>query len=425
MKLHILLFATVLASLAALSSCKEEKQPSSPGGSDGNSLVIAENGKSSFKIVYPQTLSLHVTNFVRDIERATGASLSKETIRKDNASAHEIIVGQSPLRTESDKVLDGIDHGFLIKVRGGKVVIAGTDPAWTVLALEYFAGKLAGNAAYCSNGTFKLPLDYAYTDNEKDPQLIARLLGEGRRFDLAPVEVGKCPVQAGLNVAQGAASDGEYIYFCMKGGEESSTHNSNVAVFKYSLDPFQFVAMSKIFNGHHANDMTFDTRNNRALVIHGSGGAKLITAIDASMKGEPELITTDLGIGGITYNAKRNIYGITQGGSKFQTADAGFKMIDDFGRDDGMKSAYTAQGMGSDDSYVYFPMSPNSNSPEKVNILVTYTWDGKYVGNLKIPLTLESESMFYANGEYYVNFYNNGAVLYRVYPDLQYKLQNK
>ena len=143
------------------------------------------------------------------------------------------------------------------------------------------------------------------------------------------------------------------------------------------------------------------------------------------MKGEPELITTDLGIGGITYNAKRNIYGITQGGSKFQTADAGFKMIDNFGRDDGMKNSYTEQGMGSDDSYVYFPMSPNSNSPEKVNILVTYTWDGKYVGNLKIPLSLESESMFYANGEYYVNFYNNGAVLYRVYPDLQYKLQNK
>ena len=46
MKLRILLFATVLASLAALSSCKEEKQPSSPGGSDGNSLVIAENGEN-------------------------------------------------------------------------------------------------------------------------------------------------------------------------------------------------------------------------------------------------------------------------------------------------------------------------------------------------------------------------------------------
>ena len=52
MKLRILLFATVLASLAALSSCKEEKQPSSPGGSDGNSLVIAENGKSSFYYNY-------------------------------------------------------------------------------------------------------------------------------------------------------------------------------------------------------------------------------------------------------------------------------------------------------------------------------------------------------------------------------------
>ena len=425
MKHRILLFAAILASLAVLPSCKEEKQPSSPGGSDGNSLVIAENGKTAFRIVYPQALSLHVTNFVRDVERATGATIPKETIKKDNATANEIIVGQSPLRTESDKVLNGIDHGFLIKVQGKKVVIAGTDYAWTVLALEYFAGKLAGDAAYCSGGTFKLPLGYAYTDNEKDPQLIARLLGEGRTFDLVPVEVGKCPVQNGLNVTQGGASDGENVYLCMKGGEESSTHNSNVAVYKYSLNPFQFVAMSKIFNGHHANDMTFDTRNGRALVIHGSGGAKLITAVEASMKGDPELITTELGIGGITYNPKRNIYGITQGGSKFQTADADFKMIDDFGRNDNMKSTYTAQGMGSDDTYVYFPMSPNSSSPEKVNILVTYTWDGKYVGNLKIPLTIESESMFYANGEYYVVFNNNGADLYRVYPDLPYKMQNK
>ena len=60
-----------------------------------------------------------------------------------------------------------------------------------------------------------------------------------------------------------------------------------------------------------------------------------------------------------------------------------------------------------------------------MNILVTYTWDGKYVGNLKIPLTIESESMFYANGEYYVVFNNNGADLYRVYPDLPYRMQNK
>ena len=70
-------------------------------------------------------------------------------------------------------------------------------------------------------------------------------------------------------------------------------------------------------------------------------------------------------------------------------------------------------------------MSPNSNSPEKVNILVAYDWDGKYIRNLKIPLTLESESMFYAAGEYYVNFYNKAAVLYRVYPNLTYQSQVK
>ena len=90
-----------------------------------------------------------------------------------------------------------------------------------------------------------------------------------------------------------------------------------------------------------------------------------------------------------------------------------------------MKSTYTAQGMGSNDSYVYFPMSPNSNSPEKVNLLVVYDWDGRYVGNLKIPLTIESESMFYAAGEYYVVFYDKAAALYRVYPGLSYRSQVK
>ena len=68
-------------------------------------------------------------------------------------------------------------------------------------------------------------------------------------------------------------------------------------------------------------------------------------------------------------------------------------------------------------------MSPGSNSPEKVNLLVTYDWEGNYVGNLKIPKNTESESMFYAAGEYYVNFYESAAVLYRVYPDLAYQPQ--
>ena len=425
MKHHILPCVLVLAAvLSGAVSCKEDKQPSS--GGDGQHLVITSGGKSSFKVQYPSAFSVHATNFLRDIQKATGAQLTKETIKKDNETDCEIIIGQSALRKESADILAGISHGFVIKVIGKKVVIAGTDNAWTTLAMEHFSGKLLTDPSCCSDGTFQLSKTFSYVENDDDPQLIARLLSEGRTFDLAAVEVGTCPREGSLTVAQGAASDGEYVYFTMKGNEKSDTHDSEVVVYQYTLSPFQRVGVSATFNGHHANDMTYDTRNKRALVIHGSGGAKLITAIPtAGGLGEPQLIQTSLGIGGITYNPKRNIYGITQGGSKFQTADADFKLIKDYGRSDGMKATYTAQGMGSDDTYVYFPMSPNSSSPEKVNILVTYDWDGHYIGNLRIPLSIESESMFYAAGDYYVNFYNSAAVLYRVYPDLSYKLQIK
>ncbi|MCR5326100.1 MAG: hypothetical protein K6E37_05035 [Bacteroidales bacterium] len=79
------------------------------------------------------------------------------------------------------------------------------------------------------------------------------------------------------------------------------------------------------------------------------------------------------------------------------------------------KTGYTAQGMGSDDSYVYFPMSKSKTD----NVLVVYDWQGKFVTTLKIDLSIESESMFYAAGRYYVAFYAGSKVgmqLYEVKP---------
>ena len=75
------------------------------------------------------------------------------------------------------------------------------------------------------------------------------------------------------------------------------------------------------------------------------------------------------------------------------------------------KPDYTAQGMGSDEDFIYFPMSGSAD-----NILDVYDWDGNPVGIITIPLKLESESMFWFGGNYYVNFYEsgNGAKLYRL-----------
>ena len=96
--------------------------------------------------------------------------------------------------------------------------------------------------------------------------------------------------------------------------------------------------------------------------------------------------------------------------------DGDYKVKLSAGRTD--STGYTAQGMGSDDSYVYFPMSGSRD-----NVLVVYDWEGKHVTTLTVPVSLESESMFYAAGRYYVAFYAGskaGASIFEIQPVYYY-----
>ena len=376
-------------------------------------VSFVKDGKSSYSICGPSTLGSNPRLFSLAIAKATGASMGIKTA-SDNNSDLEIVLGATKARTESIQALGDIQNGYVIKVVGKKLVIAGTDDTWTVLAMEDFARTCLSNSEYCHDGTLKLPKDYSTSKIDDDPQFIARFIKEGRKFTLSATHVGTVPREGIYTTAQGVASDGKYVYFTMKGNEDSSSHNSQCVVYKYTLSPFERVAVSEEFNGHHANDMAFDTKNNRVLVVNGSGAAAQLTALDAATL-EISTVTTSLGIGGMTYNPKRNVYGITQGGKKYQIADENFAILKDYGRSDGMTGSYTAQGMGSDDSYVYFPMSPKSGGASD-NILCTYDWDGNHVTELHIDLGMESESMFYAAGKYYVNFYSQASKLYVITP---------
>ena len=64
---------------------------------------------------------------------------------------------------------------------------------------------------------------------------------------------------------------------------------------------------------------------------------------------------------------------------------------------------------------LFTPMSKSKTD----NVLVVYDWKGKFVTTLKINLAVESESMFYAAGRYYVAFYSGSKVgmeLYEIKP---------
>ena len=369
-------------------------------------ITITEGGQSSWTVAYDK-LEGNAGEFIKAFAKYTGCNL--ETAEQN---ANEILVGNTS-RPETKAALSGIKNGFKITFQGDKLVIAGTDETWTAVALYEFERKVLKSSKYTSNGNLKLPEDYSLSESYDDPQMIARLLNLGyTQFTLNTEKVMSCAGEGDVKIAQGAVSDGTSVYFVLR-----NSGDSQARVFKYDMTGKQ-VAKSEVFNGGHCNDMTLNTRTGTLYVVHGSKAPKKLTPVTAKDLSIGMDKTISVGTGAISYNAARNCYAISQGGDDLILCDAGFKKIQSYKRTDATE--YTAQGMGCDDHYVYFPMSGTSD-----NVLVTYDWNGRYVTTLKVNVALESESMFYAAGNYYVNFHksNNGAQLYKVTPILKYSLK--
>lgn len=214
-------------------------------------------------------------------------------------------------------------------------------------------------------------------------------------------------------MAQGAATDGKNFYFVLR----NSTDDGAV-IKKYDMKTLKLVLVSPKFNGGHCNDMTFDTHKNYIVLAHGSSQGKTLTLLDPETLTVIKDVSITVGSGAITYDPPRMNYAISQGGSTLYVADSSFKVLRSYTRTD--KTGYTAQGMGSDTSYVYFPMSKTGVD----NLLVTYDWYGNHITDIRVNETLESESMFSFDGRYYVCFYvggsSKGAALYTVEPERQY-----
>lgn len=393
------LLAAGIVSVAILSACSKD------GGADTQSITITEGGQSSWAIAYDK-LEGNAGEFLEAFSKYTGCT-PLSYLEGSQQNTNEILVGKTS-RQETKDALKGMTNGFRIAFQGDKLVIAGTDDNWIAMALYEFERKVLKSSQYMSNGSLIIPDNLSISESYDDPQMIARLLNHGYTdFTLTTEKVMNCAGEGQIKIAQGAASDGTHVYFVLR-----NSSDNQAMVFKYDMTGKQ-VAKSAVFNGGHCNDMTLNTRTSKLYVAHGSAAPKKLTPVAAKDLAVGTTTEISVGTGAITYNAPRNCYAVSQGGKSLYLCDAGFKKVQSYSRTD--ETGYTAQGMGSDDHYVYFPMSSS-----KDNVLVTYDWNGRYVATLKIALSLESESMFYAAGNYYVNFHSGGANLYKITPVLNY-----
>ena len=372
-------------------------------------LWLVKNGAVQHSIAYAGDFASSATSFAADFKKLTGSDISAEAL--PGQEGNRILIGRKQDGEEFASALSETAFGYAVALSGSDIVIAGTDDCSTILAMEAF---IAEAGKFANGNNLLLPEDFGIKETEENPQMFARFLQEGRNFSIGAEQVLYCAGADNMIVAQGAASDGEHVYFVMR-----DRNDTQAIVFKYSLDDFKEVARTAVFQGYHCNDMTFDLAGKRALVVHGSGDSQKLTAVNASTMAL-STVNAGTGIGGMAYNAPLNRYGITQGGSKFIITNSAFTQLRDFGPRDRKAEGsedYTPQGMGADDTFVYFPMSGDYD-----NILVAYSWEGKYAATLHVPVRIESESMFHAAGNYYMmcDGDSHRAYLYRLYPVIEY-----
>ena len=393
---HVLVAGIFAVMLFA--SCSKEKNVA-------QNITIIEGGQTTWTIAYDK-LKGNASEFLNAFAAYTGCT-PRSYLESSEQNAQEILVGKTS-RQETTEALKGITNGYKIAFQDGKLVIAGTDDNWIAMALYEFERKVLKSSQYMSNGCLNIPDNLSLSESYDDPQMIARLLDHGYTdFTLTTEKVMTCAGEGKIKVAQGAASDGTHVYFVLR-----NSSDNQAMVFKYDMAGKQ-IAKSAVFNGGHCNDMTLNTRTSKLYVAHGSAAPKKLTPVAAKDLAVGTVTDISVGTGAITYNAPRNCYAISQGGNNLVLCDAGFNKVQSYSRTD--DADYTAQGMGSDDHYIYFPMSGS-----KDNALVTYDWNGRYITTLKINLSIESESMFYAAGNYYVNFHSGGANLYKITPVFNY-----
>lgn len=376
------------------------------------SLTIMEDGKSTYQIVRaeeaPDSIKNGAVALVNAIKERTGVTVMPASDwynprgETPTFDAPEILIGETN-RPETAEVKASLPaHGYAITAVNNKLVILGTDNSMTALALYAFEERILDNAERCGAGKLIFDASDAVTVTMDSALSVADMVASGHPITTASTKRVQTTVYREYNVGQGACSDGTYAYFVLRNSGDTGS-----VVVKHRLDDGSFVAVSEPLKLGHGNDMTFDTKNNRLVIAHGQSEGKILTLVDPETLTLIRDIDIPKGSGAITYSVAKDRYAISQGGSTLHILDGDFKWIVSYSRTD--KTGYTAQGMGSDEDYIYFPMSGSSD-----NVLVVYDWEGNYITTITVPVNHESESMFWVNGRYYVAYNHGGEALYEL-----------
>ena len=374
-------------------------------------LVIDEENIGRILVAYykenaPASDSVYKSadNFRKRIQAKTDLSVRVTRARSTSSSnSVTFLIGETPYE-ETEQVKASLpENSYTVQIIGRKIVILGSDDTLTVKALKEFCDRVLDNPERAQTGRITILPEDSFIVTLDQPYTMADMLADGMTITADYTELLNSPAQGQYRVAQGAASDGTFVYLALRNSDDTGS-----VITKHRLDDGSFVAKSSVLDLGHANDMTFNIEKNLLVVAHGQTEGKILTLVNPDTLEFIEDVNIEKGAGAITYNPNTDSYAISQGGKSLHMLDKDLKYVTSFDRT--KPDGYTAQGMGSDETYIYFPMSSSSQ-----NILDTFDWEGNPVCRIILPTAHESESLFYVNGRHFVSFNVSGATVCEIF----------
>lgn len=193
---------------------------------------------------------------------------------------------------------------------------------------------------------------------------------------------------------QGGGTDGKYLYHAFVTPEIDGYQDAVIV----KLDPKtgEVLKVSDRIETDHSNDITYNPRLNKLLVVHNAPRYKTVTLVDPETLEPAETKVLPLYIFSMDYNAKRDRYVVGKsGGQNFATLKDLTEIRHEY---EAINTRFTTQGVCCDDDYIYFVQH---NRP----CIMKYDWTGTFVEYIPlIGVDHEPENICIIDGKMYVSF---------------------
>lgn len=386
-----------------------------------NGYLLINDNKGVFEIVRPEnrnTCDALISSGSQLFTLLSNLSSGKPKIHDDyleegqTKDGYEILIGA----TNRDETVAAkeklVANQFSITFTDKKIVIVGFDETMSAAGVIYFmenylteentekgAGKLTLKK---TDGYFSDPADYTFRALlRKNPSISST---SEFKFLVSKIDT--------IKTSQGGGTDGKYFYQALiKKDTQTNEVNNIVKIVKTDLETGKVVKISEDLSLNHANDITYNPKIGKLVVVHNNPYRDRISFVDPETLEVTETKMIGMKIYSIAYNATYDRYVVgLSGGQTFTILDSEFRKISSSAfQPTPLTTGYITQGMECDDQFIYFVLY-------KQNVITVYDWSGNFVSLITLDIkSIEPENVFIYKDELYVGCgTSTGTKIYKI-----------